>query len=83
MINASGKSKVKVDDGMKTQIYELKSPSTGLYIPRMIWKDMYDFSEGSVLLCLADQGYDPDEYIRNYDEFLRLSAPAQNRPDGE
>ena len=38
----------------------------------MIWKEMYDFSEDSVLLCLASEHYKSDEYIRNYDDFLRI-----------
>ena len=71
LLNVYGKSKVKVDDGMRTKIYELADPNTGVYIPRMIWKEMYDFSEDSVLLCLASEVYDPSEYIRNYEEFKR------------
>ena len=43
----------------------------GLYLPTMLWKDMYDFSEDSVLLVLASEHYDGSEYIRNYDEFLK------------
>ena len=38
----------------------------------MVWKDMYDFSEDSVLLVLASEHYDPDEYIRDYDEFVSI-----------
>ena len=42
-----------------------------IYPPHMFWKEMYDFSEDSVLLCLASEHYDPDEYIRDYDAFLK------------
>ena len=52
-------------------IVELNRPMMGVYIPSMIWKDMYEFSEDSVLLVLASEHYEPDEYIRNYDEFVR------------
>ena len=45
---------------------------TGVYIPKMIWKDMFDFSEDSVLLVLASTHYDSKEYIRNYDEYLEI-----------
>lgn len=40
-------------------------------MPEMIWKDMYDFSEDSVLLCLASEYYDGSEYIRNYEEYMK------------
>ena len=73
LINVAGESKVRVKDGEGNEvIYCLNRPHTGVYIPSMIWKDMYDFSEDSVLLCLASTNYDPDEYIRNYDEFVEI-----------
>ncbi len=72
LINVAGKSKVKIMDGKGNEIvYSLNRPNTGIYIPHMIWKEMYDFSADSVLLCLASEHYDPNEYIRDYDEFLR------------
>ncbi len=70
LINVAGKSKVKVKDGKGNEaVFSLNRPHTGIYIPRMIWKDMYDFSPDSVLLCLASEHYDPDEYIRDYKQF--------------
>ncbi len=72
LINVAGKSKVKVMDGRGNEVYIcLDRPNTGIYIPHMVWKEMYDFSEDSVLLCLASEHYDPTEYIRDYDEFLK------------
>ncbi|MBE5881067.1 MAG: WxcM-like domain-containing protein [Lachnospiraceae bacterium] len=71
LINVSGTSKVKVDNGFETDIIELNKPRMGLYIPTMMWKDMYDFSEDSVLLVLASEHYDGNEYIRDYDDFIR------------
>ena len=71
LINVSGTSKVKVDNGFETDIIELNKPRMGLYIPTMMWKDMYDFSADSVLLCLASEHYDGTEYIRNYGDFLQ------------
>lgn len=71
LINVAGKSKVKVKDGKGNEIiFFLNRPHTGLYIPNMVWKDMYDFSEDSVLLCLASEHYDAEEYIRDYNEFV-------------
>lgn len=71
MINVSGKSKVRVDNGEEQRIIELDRPRMGLYLSTMVWKDMYDFSEDSVLLCLASEHYDAEEYIRDYDEYIR------------
>lgn len=70
LINVSGTSKVKVDNGYETEIIELNKPRMGLYIETMVWKDMYDFSEDSVLLVLANTHYDGAEYIRDYNTFL-------------
>lgn len=72
LINAAGTSKVKVDDGTAQKVYDLDRPHIGIYLPKLIWKDMYDFSEDSVLLCLASEHYDADEYIRDYDQFLKV-----------
>ena len=71
LINVSGKSKVKVDNGYETQIIELNRPRMGLYLSTMVWKDMYDFSQDSVLMVLASEHYDAEEYIRNYDDFIK------------
>lgn len=71
LINVGGTSKVKVDNGFETDVIELNKPRMGLYIPTMMWKDMYDFSEDSILLVLASTHYDGNEYIRDYDEFLK------------
>lgn len=71
LINVAGSSKVKVDNGFESEIVVLDRPRMGLYLPTMLWKDMYDFSEDSVLLVLASEHYDGNEYIRNYDDFLK------------
>lgn len=72
LINVAGKSKVRVRDGEGNEaIYCLNRPHTGVYLPTMVWKDMYEFSEDSVLLVLASEHYDPTEYIRDYDEFVK------------
>ena len=73
LINVAGTSKVKVKDGKGNEaIYSLNRPHTGIYLPKLVWKDMYDFSEDSVLLVLDSEHYDPEEYIRNYDEFVEI-----------
>ena len=70
LVNVAGTSKVRVDNGHESAIIELNKPRMGLYIPAMLWKDMYDFSENSILLVLASRHYDAHEYIRNYDDYL-------------
>ncbi len=70
LINVAGTSKVKITDGTEEIIIELNKPMMGVYIPRMIWKDMYEFSSDSVLLVLASTHYEGQEYIRNYDQYL-------------
>lgn len=73
LINVAGKSKVKVKDGLGNEaVFSLNRPHTGIYLPKMVWKDMYDFSEDSVLLVLSSEHYDASEYIRDYDEFVKL-----------
>lgn len=71
LINVSGSSKVRIDDGHEEVVVELNRPRMGLYLSSMIWKDMYDFSPDSVLLVLASTHYDGAEYIRDYDEFIK------------
>lgn len=72
LINVAGTSKVKVDDGTNQKIFSLDRPHTGIFLPKMVWKDMYDFSEDSVLLVLASEHYDAEEYIRDYEQYLKV-----------
>ena len=77
LINVAGTSKVKVKDGEGNEaIFCLNRPHTGLYLPTMVWKDMYDFSSDSVLLVLASTHYDADEYIRDYETFVKKKKKA-------
>lgn len=71
LINVCGSSKVKVYDGKNEEIFVLDKPHTGIYLPKMVWKDMYDFSKDSILLVLASEVYKPDEYIRDFNEFIK------------
>lgn len=71
LINVCGSCKVKTNDGRGNEdIFVLDKPHAGIYIPKLVWKEMYDFSEDSILLCMASEHYDPEEYIRDMDEFL-------------
>lgn len=72
LINVAGQSKVRITDGAEELIVELNKPMMGVYIPKMIWKDMYDFSKDSVLLVLASTHYDGKEYIRDYQDYTKI-----------
>ncbi len=83
MVNVSGSSKVRVDNGHEQLEIDLDRPRMGLYLPAMIWKDMYAFSEDSVLLVMASEHYDAREYIRDYDDYMReISGDAGTGDDG-
>lgn len=71
LINVGGTSKVRIDNGHSEAVVELDKPMMGLYIPTMVWKDMYDFSDDSILLVLASTHYDGMEYIRDYEEYKK------------
>ena len=71
LINVAGSSKVRITDGKEEFVVELNKPMMGVYIPSMVWKDMYDFSNDSVLLVLASTHYDGSEYIRDYEEYIK------------
>ena len=79
LVNVSGTSKVKVDNGKESRVIELNRPRMGLYLPPMVWKDMYDFSPDSVLLVLASRHYDASEYIRDYQEYRTELAKMEGK----
>lgn len=78
LINVAGSSKVRVIDRSGNEmVISLNHPHTGIYLPAMVWKDMYDFSPDSVLLVLSSEHYDPNEYIRDFDEFRRVCKDVE------
>ena len=74
LINVAGSSKVMITDGQNREVVTLSRPMEGLFIPKMVWKEMYDFSPDSVLLVLASTHYDGSEYIRDYNEYKKIIA---------
>ena len=77
LINVAGQSKVRITDGTEEFVVELNKPMMGVYLPRMIWKDMYDFSTDSVLLVLTNTHYDGSEYIRSFDDYLKFMEAGE------
>lgn len=72
LICIHGSCKVLLDNGTEKKIISLERPYEGLYVPNNMWREMYDFSPDAVLVVLASEVYKEEDYIRNYDEFLRL-----------
>ena len=72
LINVAGSSKVMLTDGSRKETVTLSRPMEGLYIPKMVWKEMYEFSADSVLLVLASTHYDESEYIRDYAQYKSM-----------
>lgn len=69
-----GKCKMMMDNGKQKQEVWLDTPNKGLIIPPMIWHEMHDFSEDCILLVLASEHYDEDDYIRDYDKFKNIQG---------
>ena len=74
LIALSGSFTVKLDDGSGMHSYFLNNPRCGLLLDRLVWREIIDFSQGAVCLCLASEKYDPGDYIREYQDFLRLAG---------
>ncbi|MEM4188250.1 MAG: WxcM-like domain-containing protein [Candidatus Hadarchaeum sp.] len=71
-----GECAVVVDDGHCREEVRLDSPKLGLYVPPMVWAVQYKFSPDALLLVFASAEYDPDDYIRDYEEFLKERKKA-------
>ena len=71
LIAVSGSCKIKLDNGYEQSIVELSDPSKGLIVGNNMWREMYDFAPGTVLLVLASENYNEEDYIRNYDDFIK------------
>lgn len=73
LICVHGACRVIVDDGVQREEIHLFRPTLALHLTKMVWGTMYHFSADAVMLVLASDLYNPDDYIRNYDEFLALA----------
>lgn len=77
LIAMSGSFDVIVDDGVRKQRMHLCRSYYGLHLPPMIWREMDNFSSGSVCLALASEVYQEQDYFRNYDDFMKAIRRAQ------
>lgn len=71
LIAISGSLDIIVNDGKYEQRFHLDKPHMGLYMPRLIWRELENFSANAVCLVLASQHYDESDYYRDYDSFYR------------
>ena len=71
----TGKCRMVLDDGQRRAEVWLDSPTKGLLIGDLVWREMHDFSPDCVLLVLASEHYDETDYIRSYDEFKLALKP--------
>jgi hypothetical protein len=77
IVSMSGSFDVILDDGQQKQRFHLNRSYYGLYVCPMIWRELDNFSSGSVCLVLASNRYDESDYYRDYQEFLKaLRQPA-------
>lgn len=72
LICIHGSCKVLLDNGAEKKIVSLEKPYEGLYVSNNMWREMYDFSPDAVLMVLASEVYKEEDYIRDYDTFLRM-----------
>ncbi len=72
IVALSGGVDIHIDDGLQTQVFSLTRSYYGVYVPKGCWREMKNFSTNSVVLILGSEPYDADDYIRDYDEFLKF-----------
>ncbi len=70
IVAVSGSFEVTLDDGKEKQTYHLNHPYHGLVVDRAVWRTLDDFSSGAVCLVLAEDPFDEEDYIRDYETFL-------------
>ena len=77
IISLSGSFDVTLDDGKKKRTFTLNRSYYGLYVPKGLWREMENFSTNSLALILSSTDYDAGDYVRDYDEFLKLKTDGQ------
>ena len=77
VIALSGSFDVMVDDGKEKQTFHLNRSYYGLYIPKGMWREIDNFSTNSLALEFASTKYNPEDYIRDYDDFLKLKEDGK------
>ncbi len=71
LVCLNGSVKIKCYDGAKETIFTLNKNDVGLYVGTGVWHEMFDFDEKTVLISIASEYYNEEDYIRDYEEFLK------------
>lgn len=79
LICIHGSCKIHLDNGFEKKEVALEKPYEGLYIANDMWREMYDFSPDAVLMVLASDYYDENDYIRNYEDFIRIVQARRSK----
>lgn len=79
LVAVAGCFDVTLDDGVAVRRFTLRHPSQALYIPAGIWRTVHSFSAGAVALALCSTLFNEEDYVRDYDEFLSLTACKRNQ----
>jgi dTDP-4-dehydrorhamnose 3,5-epimerase-like enzyme len=79
VIPLSGGCDVEVTDGVRSKEYYLSANGEGIYLPAKLWRVLKNFQKGTVLLIIADTLYNEKDYIRSYDQFLKLNGVKKQR----
>jgi dTDP-4-dehydrorhamnose 3,5-epimerase-like enzyme len=74
LVATSGSVEVIMDDGTNKKSFVLDKPWNGLLIPPGLWRDLEKFSNDAVVMCLASEKYDANDYIRDYKDFLKFKS---------
>lgn len=74
-----GSFKVALSDGKEKQVFEFNDPEKGLFVPKLIFTDLYDFSADAVCLVLSNTHYDIKKSIRTWDEYLNYMAIGNDK----
>jgi hypothetical protein len=75
IVAMSGSFDVTLNDGKDRKVFHLNRSYYGLYVNPMVWRELGNFSSGSVCMVLASDYYNESDYYRDYDEYLRVVAP--------
>ncbi len=78
IIAASGSFDIVIDDGYCKKVVNLNRPDYGLFIKSGIWRELINFSSGSICLVLASHQYAEDDYMRHYSDFLKFKSIDKN-----
>ena len=75
LLCVNGSVSIRVKTPFEEEVVSLADPAKGLYIGHMVWREMFDFTPGSVLLVLASEHYTEEDYIRSYEKYMEEAVP--------